>query len=194
MIKKIEYNIINILISNDIIDENECEIYAYGLDLLFNTILSTMILFLTGTFWGKMVECVIIITLFYISQSVGGGFHAKTRRKCMACMFFGLCIAMCLIRANLNISILLITGFGSIIVLWSFPLILHKNKLYLIIEKERLINRSKTYTCFFLVLFILFYFKGEYRIINSFSVALLLCACSRLAAIISKNSMYILYL
>ena len=190
MIKHIKQHVINTLLNDDIIDEDKFEIYAYGLDLLISTVISTAFLISIGILLRKTFECILLIILFYTSQSIGGGYHAKTRKKCMICMILGLCISIIYVDMKLNDIVLMIFGISSLSTLWNIPIVLNKNKLYLMTNINTLIDKSRKYTCILTMLFLNFYIRNCYVMVNTFSAALLICACSRLAAIVSKRSIW----
>lgn len=53
-------------------------ICIYGCELWLYTILSTLGLLLLGAALQSLGETVIIVSIFYICQSTGGGFHASS--------------------------------------------------------------------------------------------------------------------
>lgn len=190
MIIHIKQRVINTLLNNNIIDKEELEIYDYGLETMISTVASTALLILIGMLLRKTRESIIIIALFYTSQSIGGGYHAKTRKKCMLCMMLGLCISIIYINVNLNTMILMLFGGVSLVILWHIPIILNENKLYLMTSVGTLIDRSRKYTCILAVFFLDFYIINCYFVLNTLSAVLLICACSKLAAIASNRSMW----
>ena len=77
-------------IPNGSCDEKQREICEYGCELWLYTILSTLGLFMIGLFAKAPIEAIVIISIFYVCQSIGGGFHASTHIKCFFTMVYGL--------------------------------------------------------------------------------------------------------
>ena len=68
------------------LDPEQREVAAYGFDLLIYTLLSTLGLLLAGAVLGRGVQAALIVGLFYLNQTFGGGFHARTHLRCFATM------------------------------------------------------------------------------------------------------------
>ncbi len=76
------------------LDDDQRVVCAYGLDLLLYTIISTAGLMMVGVVFHMPMQAVIIICVFYINQSVGGGYHADTHLTCFLTMAFGLTLGL----------------------------------------------------------------------------------------------------
>ncbi len=69
--------------------EDEAEVYQYGFDIALYTLLSTATLLIIGILAGEFVSTVVCVSLFYLNQTVGGGYHANSHLGCfmtMACV------------------------------------------------------------------------------------------------------------
>ena len=64
----------------------EREVYIYGFDIAIYTFLSTLGLFFIGWMAGRPIETTLLIFLYYINQSFGGGFHASSHLMCFLTM------------------------------------------------------------------------------------------------------------
>ena len=67
----------------------EREVYIYGFDIAIYTFLSTLGLFFIGWMAGRPIETTLLIFVYYINQSFGGGFHASSHLMCFLTMVLG---------------------------------------------------------------------------------------------------------
>lgn len=161
--------------------------YVYGLDLLLYTILSTIGLIVIGISADRSMETFLLIVIFYITQSTGGGFHASSHLKCFCTMAIGLIIYLFSFKVSLFFLAYIIIAIFSLSILYIFPLILNKNKLYLDTKHTQLIHNSHLISLLEAAFFIAICFIKNLIMIHSVSFAFLLCACSRIAAILFKQ-------
>ena len=84
-------------INRGLIQEEEREIYEYGFDVTIYTIWSTAVLFLIGLVLQQFPASLIIVLGFYVFQSTGGGYHARTHQKCLLTMIVGLLVGLSLV-------------------------------------------------------------------------------------------------
>ncbi len=129
-------------INRGLIQEEEREIYEYGFDVTIYTIWSTAVLFLIGLVLRQFPASLIIVLGFYVFQSTGGGYHARTHLKCLLTMVAGLLVGLSFVFIKEHHIVLwTILGVGAYLLLL-FPLVLHPNKAYLETERKRLTIRS----------------------------------------------------
>ena len=64
------------------VSESEEEIYRYGIDVVVYTVLSTLGLLLIGLCWGRLSETALIVGIYYLNQTIGGGYHARSHIGC----------------------------------------------------------------------------------------------------------------
>lgn len=159
------------------------EVYVYGLDVMLYTYLSTTALFLIGLLAKRPLETVILISLFYANQTLGGGFHAKTHLKCFLTMLLGLVFYLFSFLLPLAASPLVLIAVMSLSILYFHPLTLHKNKLYLSHKAEDFIKKARLALCIEFLAFLFSLLVYNVAMLHSISVSLGLCACSRLVAI-----------
>ena len=69
--------------------EDDREIYAYGLELQIYYLIHAMVLLSIGFLFDRAVEMGILLFLFGLIQSNGGGYHANTHGKCLFLMVLG---------------------------------------------------------------------------------------------------------
>ncbi len=163
-------------------DPQQRIICEYGCEIWLYTSISTIGLLLIGSFFHSLYASAIMIMIFYLCQSSGGGYHASTHMKCFAFMAFGLIFSLLILHANLPIILYYFLLCISSSILLLFPLKLHQNKQYLKDESDKLKKRSRMITlsiCFFAVLSILF---DQREFLQSGTLSLMCSSVSRLSA------------
>lgn len=168
-----------IFLLDDLSDQDRVETCVYGIDLALYTIFSTLTLILIGDVFGKPIETMILIAIYYLNQTVGGGYHASTHWKCFASMIISLLICLVIIRFfSQALYLAPFLAIIALIVLWKNPLHLHPHKAYLKNKAESMKKKSKF--CAVLSLFTVFPLA---RVGNSFALS---AALGILAAAVSR--------
>lgn len=126
----------------DLQDEQQRLLCEYGCELWLYTVSSTLGLFFIGVLLGAPLETMMMIAIFYLCQSNGGGYHANTHMKCFLTMACGLFIGLLIIRIPGADPLFIVVYAVSILILLAFPLYLHPNKRYLKDGSQRLKLRS----------------------------------------------------
>ena len=157
----------------------EREVYIYGFDIAIYTFLSTLGLFFIGWMAGRPIETTLLIFVYYINQSFGGGFHASSHLMCFLTMVLG--ELLFLISFLLPYSLLACIGISviSLLFMWMHPLVLHPNKSYLRKKASQLIKRSRQILLVEIALLIVFILLNVPVIMQTISLTLLLSAISR---------------
>ena len=157
----------------------EREVYIYGFDIAIYTFLSTLGLFFIGWMAGRPIETTLLIFLYYINQSFGGGFHASSHLMCFLTMVLG----ELLFLASFLLPYSLLTCIGisviSLLFMWMHPLVLHPNKSYLKKKAPQLIKHSRQILLVEIALLIGFILLNVPVTMQTISLTLLLSAISR---------------
>ena len=168
------------LIKKDYIKEEDRDIYIYGFDICAYTIWSTSILLIIGSLFRDFLSTLVIVTMFYTFQSVGGGYHAKSHIRCLTGMICGLVVGLSLyFISDLVILLWSLMGIG-LLLLFVFPLVLHPNKSFLWPDSHKLSIKSRIVTVlvFIFVCIAGFYIPG---LLYAFSASFFLSGISRIA-------------
>lgn len=165
----------------------ERKIYIYGCDTALYTVFSTLGLLALGAGFSMLWEAVICVSIFYLNQSFGGGYHADTHLRCFMTMAAGLAIFSLSYYLPPMQGIDIFAGYLSLTALYVMPLVLHKNKAYLSRHKEKLIRRSRKITLLQIASYSLILIHSVSRIIHAYSAALTLCMISRLTAVYRQS-------
>ena len=172
-------------------DEDAQAVCLYGIDIFLYTLISTMGLLLIGALAHRFFEAVIWITLYYLNQTFGGGYHATSHLKCFITMviFLATCLLLLTVAIPLSLQILLL--IVSSMLLFLFPLRLHENKRYLAKHSRFFVIR---YRCillleFCIAIFLLLALPGQYAEMCMLGVAT--SAISRIVGIVQDKMHHI---
>ena len=168
-------------IAKDIISEEEREIYEYGFDITIFTFLSTLGFLLLGALLHHFWYAAIILVIFSLLQTNGGGYHANTHLKCFLTMVIILLIALGISYLPLFPYVAETASIVSIILLLVFPLTLHFNKAYLASQAPQLRRQSRLVTVLITGISAVLVYVVHLPIIP-FALALTMSAISRLYA------------
>lgn len=180
------YSMLATVVMSDSDSKDQHAVYAYGCELFLYTIVSTLGLLLIGIALGKLIETSVLITIFYLCQSNGGGYHAVTHMRCFFTMVSGLFIALLLISIPLSNSFYVVILFLSVVALVAFPLYLHPNKQYMVNQTSELVSRSRIITSCIAICIVLIDLYTTSQILRSGSVAMLCSSISRIYACFKK--------
>ena len=172
-------------------DEDAQAVCLYGIDIFLYTLISTMGLLLIGALAHRFFEAVIWITLYYLNQTFGGGYHATSHLKCFITMviFLATCLLLLTVAIPLYLQILLL--IVSSMLLFLFPLRLHENKRYLAKHSRFFVIR---YRCvllleFCIAILLLLALPGQYAEMCMLGVAT--SAISRIVGILQDKMHHI---
>ena len=187
MIARIAARLTNALGKYISMTDDEAEVYQYGFDISLYTLLSTAALLVIGALAGKFVSTIICVSLFYLNQSIGGGYHANSHIGCFVTMALGLAFYLVLDTIHFATGIYYFCGAISLSVLMIKPLVLPKNKRYLENRRTQFELHSRLIVLFETLLFGLLVISRHEKLLSAFSLSLLLCAVSRIVAWFISN-------
>ena len=167
------------------VSESEEEIYRYGIDIVVYTVLSTLGLLVIGLCWGRLSETALIVGIYYLNQTIGGGYHARSHIGCFLSMALSLVVMLFLIDLKLPLVIYVAVGIISVIFLYFCPVILHPNKAYLNSKRPQLEKRKKTAVAIEALIGIPLFFTTFFP---AYGLGLTGCLLSKLYAVMKKHS------
>lgn len=155
MVERISRNIVSRLIDCEVIEEADRELYEYA---AFNKIFGTLPFFVIIPFallTGRIINAVILITVFLYIRTYAGGFHARTPIQC----FLGSCTVMTgaiyltqILDNNICISVIvLISG----VLMSILSPVESENKRLESDEKIRYRRKSRILICLFVTAYFL---------------------------------------
>ena len=172
-------------------DEDAQAVCLYGIDIFLYTLISTMGLLLIGALAHRFFEAVIWITLYYLNQTFGGGYHATSHLKCFITMAVSLAACLLLLTVAIPLYLHFLLLIVSSMLLFLFPLRLHENKRYLAKHSRFIVIR---YRCillleFCIAIFLLLALPGQYAEMCMLGVAT--SAISRIVGIVQDKMHHI---
>jgi len=75
-------------ISNNIIKEEDKEVYEYSLELLLSTVLNFAAVIIIAIFTRKILEATLFVLGFVPLRAMAGGYHADTHFRCFLILIF----------------------------------------------------------------------------------------------------------
>lgn len=157
------------------------EILRYGLSMAIYTSISTLGLIGIGLLFNDLGTAVIIIAVFYLNQTVGGGVHSNSHAGCFWTMVSFLVMAMCVCRMGVKPSIQMVVSSVSCLGLYFLPVVMHSKKSYLAPYISYYTQVAQRIVFIEGILFLVFFALGEKS--AAYSVALFLSFLSRSIAI-----------
>ena len=157
---------------------------SYGVDMALYTLFSTIGLLLIAAVLNSFITGLILIAVFYLNQTIGGGYHANSYLKCFLCMSMILLSGIAFGKLNLPNFILYILGLASGTALWIKPVVLHPNRAHLKNRLPYFIKRSRCIIAMEMMLGAILIIVG-FRYAGVYVIAMFFSAVSR---IVTKNS------
>lgn len=180
--------VVSFLEKRNVINSKSREVYVYGCDIALYTFLSTTGLLVIGALFGRLWETAILISVFYLNQSLGGGFHASTHMRCFMTMAIGLLVFIVSFAIPFNMRTVACLGFGASILLYCFPLILHRNKQHLINSADALMRRSRVAIAVQATILLGVLLTPYTTCAQSLAFSILISALSRSVAVLLRRS------
>ena len=143
MISSAANNITNYLICKKVIKDDDREIYQYGFEQVFSSLLNIATMLLLGIILGKIYQSLVLILSFMALRSYSGGYHASTSLRCYILTVMSISAALSIMKfiaVNRFICLGLLV-LSSVVILLLSP-IGTKNKP--LDEIEKIIYRKKT--------------------------------------------------
>ena len=120
--------------------DDDKDIYKYGLQLIYSYIINISIILSISVCFHRLYQTSIMVFVFALLQAFGGGYHAKTRVKCLSLMIIGSIAGNILINiiSNYNVFIIISAIVLSVLILTLGPV---KNENHPV--SKRIYRRSK---------------------------------------------------
>lgn len=188
MTEWISKHIIAFLKAKNAIQQDE-DVCLYGCDAVIYTLLSTLGLLLISLLCGMLSGGLLCVAIFYLNQSIGGGYHANTHLKCFFTMSLGLLFSFGIIHTIKNEYILAIACIPALLILFLLPLVLHPLLHHLEIRRKKLERRSYIFSVIESTLCLLCLIFAPPTISVFINIAIILSAISRVTGYyIYRNS------
>lgn len=145
--KNLSYKFANILVKNDIIENDDFEIYRYGFEVLLYFLLNIFIAFFIGIILDKFIHTIIFLSCYCTLRQFTGGYHAKNYIECA--LSFAIIYLITIFTANhidtYNHKFLLILFMTiSTLIIYKLAPLEHRNKP--LTQNEKRIYKARSIT------------------------------------------------
>lgn len=143
MISSAANNITNYLICKKVIKDDGREIYQYGFEQVFSSLLNIATMLLLGIILGKIYQSLVLILSFMALRSYSGGYHANTPLQCYLLTVMSISAALSIMKF-ITIDRFICLGLlvlSSVVILLLSPIGTANKPLD---EIEKIIYRKKT--------------------------------------------------
>lgn len=82
MLQKTSMHLANQLVFNKIISENELEIYQYGFEILFSSLITAISICLSASIFDKLSVAILYLAITIPLRTTAGGYHATSYLRC----------------------------------------------------------------------------------------------------------------
>lgn len=143
MVGKVSRKVTDRLLSRNAIKDEDYEIYQYGLEQLFTSILNMLTLLVIGSIMGMIWQGIIFVLSFMLLRKYAGGYHASTPLGCYLLTTLIITVALSLMKYfEISILIYLVLLMVSSVIVYMLTPVEAVNKELDKIEK--IIYRKKT--------------------------------------------------
>lgn len=104
MISKLSQKLTTKLYSNNIIREDELELYNYGLFIVMSEILLFVYCLLVGAVLKIVLPSLLFCALFFLIHRYAGGFHTKTELHCLMITLSSFLISIIAIKLSVQLN------------------------------------------------------------------------------------------
>ncbi len=155
--------IVDFFIKEDIVSEEQRDVYQYGVELSISTLIGLFIVLAIGVLSGRFTESIIFYIVFCLTRAFCGGFHAHSHLLCKVtfiCILI-LVLIMDLVLDNIEIYYWFVLYLYSLIIVCAFAPVENPNKKLTSYDKKRCKITSIILMVVWLVAMILFYSFGS---------------------------------
>lgn len=143
MVGKVSRKVTDRLLSRNAIKDEDYEIYQYGLEQLFTSILNMLTLLVIGSIMGMIWQGIIFVLSFMLLRKYAGGYHASTPLGCYLLTTLIITVALSVMKYfEISILIYLVLLMVSSVIVYMLAPVEAVNKELDKIEK--IIYRKKT--------------------------------------------------
>lgn len=130
MIKQFSGTIASFLLKENIIEQDDIEIYQFGIGQIIRNLIVILVISLIASIFKLWQETIFMMASFIIIRKYAGGYHADTLIRCNAITYIVYVTNMLLIqcfKGKLNIEWFVIIGLCSVLIVFVFAPVDHKN-------------------------------------------------------------------
>lgn len=120
MFSAISQKLVRFLLNKDVIQQENIEIYQFGIEQFLTTFLNILTTLVLGILFNEVIQGILFVTAFMILRSYSGGYHASTPIRCYLFSIFSIVAALSVMKfTEINnficIGLLLLSGMVVIL-------------------------------------------------------------------------------
>ncbi|MGL5314086.1 MAG: accessory gene regulator ArgB-like protein [Peptostreptococcaceae bacterium] len=131
MFKNISYKFSNILLNNNIIEDDDFEIYRYGFETLIYFIVNISVALIIGIIFNKIIPTILFLSCYCTLRQFTGGYHARNYTECTL-TFVVIYLLTIFVDFNINIYkykyLYILFFIFSIYIIYKLAPLEHRNK------------------------------------------------------------------
>ncbi len=157
---KVIDNFTEFLIKNNIIEEKQREIYAYGLNQLIVYLYNFLTVIVVGWIFGMVWQGIAFTVFYMMIRPYAGGYHARTPKMCYVYSLIMIIVVLFLIMTiPLNGLLYLVVYFVSSIIIFKLSPVEDENKPLdnierVVFRKRAIISHIILSLCYFISWFV----------------------------------------
>lgn len=153
MVGYIKTHIVNGWIDRKLIEEEDRELYEYGIEITVEFIVNIITTIILALITREIIPCIFMYGSFMVLRSYSGGIHAKTFIRCYFYSTLVILVTLIFIRFGL-VNIWVYRGFAlvNLVYLWRTEPVESENKV--VNEREKVVFRHKEKIVMSVILFI----------------------------------------
>ena len=162
--------------NNNIIDPDDIEAYAFGLEIMFSTFINFAVVIIIAALTGEIVAFTFFTVAFITLRLNAGGFHAKTHKGCIMVLIAALFVYAAAFKLlpdtakTISAAVFLIT---SALTTFMFAPVEHKNNPLSDKSRSKLRKRAIMFLILWLVLcIVLFFVRPDFSFYTASGVSL----------------------
>jgi len=131
MMRQFASTITSFLIQENIIPEDDAEIYRYGTEQIFINLATFSVIGILAEMTGIWIETVFFFAGLIPIRMIAGGYHSKTPQRCNVLTFFVYVVNMILIslmKSHITYPLMYTINMIIIVIIFSVAPVDHKNR------------------------------------------------------------------
>ncbi len=146
IITQMSKRISSYFVLNNIIKEEDREVYDYSLELLLSTVLNFLAVITIAVFTGKILEGTLFVLGFVPLRALAGGYHADTHFRCLLILLFNFSLFLLIvffIPGKLLFLATLFLTFVSVLLVFFLSPVEDSNRPFSEQERKTLKRKSR---------------------------------------------------
>ncbi|MDY3000183.1 accessory gene regulator B family protein [Romboutsia timonensis] len=139
MFKSLSYKFANLLVKNEVIENEDFEIYRYGFETLIYFIVNISVALFIGAIFNRLIHTIIFLSCYCTLRQFTGGYHARNYTECTL-TFVVIYLITIFVANNIDIDkykyLLIVFLIFSILIIYKLAPLEHRNKPLSSTEKK----------------------------------------------------------